>query len=337
MNLALQTADTLRNFLCDHFDSIELYHLARGFLSANPPLPHQIPPPSNAPWTIAGTFLDLASGHDLLDNNFYDALNAARPHLRDDILRLRDKVYGDHIPTAIPPKPRLRAKLDAKLEILDDAIVAEIREYLSAAVGDRVIIESITRGCAALILIAESAALQRLLHLFTIGQLSSLLGYAVVSVEPVSAMPLRPLARPDDFLQLAEKRSRSLHHDDILIETSTQTVRIIVHHDRGSLSVSSPDPGVAITNESIIYRTRQNDQLMSVKFVFESANLNWQPVLYTTDPPAGEDGHTNTITLSISSQVRIFVYLVSTEGDSKPKHRPLDLLVRTRYRGGGSI
>lgn len=189
-NLSPETEEELQTFLCEHFDLLELTHLARGVLAEEPLLIHSLPleSPSSA-MALAEAFINVLKRHGFLDDEFFHALCAARPRLRDKITHIWEDVRPGGSTTPVKrASTRIRICLDVELESLSIATLAKILIALyGVAEITRIVIESVTRGSSILVLRGEHAEIERVSQKIAEG--SVLAGFRVSWVERVTLLP----------------------------------------------------------------------------------------------------------------------------------------------------
>lgn len=188
MPLSPATEQALKSFLCDHFDALELTHLARGILADQPSLLHSLPPAPAPLATLAEVFLGIARRHGFIDDEFFLALCAARPRLRGNIHSIWEKMSPrSNGVSGTVKRNRISLRLEVDLEDLTDEILEEILPLIRLLSGDpRMKIESITKGSAIFVLRGEEMAVARLMKRFS-EQPITLKGYRVTNAALIPA------------------------------------------------------------------------------------------------------------------------------------------------------
>lgn len=197
-NLSLAIEKELQTFLCEHFDLLELTHLARGVLAEDPTLIHLLPLESPASaLALSVAFINVLKRHGFLDDEFFRALCAAKPRLRDKITHLWEEAKRDRCTTPVKRKAtnRIRICLDVEFENLSSVSLTKILVSLYAiAEISRIVLESVTRGSSILVLRGSPADTERVIQ--RVQPQSQLAGFRVSGIERVDSLPRTTSSSP---------------------------------------------------------------------------------------------------------------------------------------------
>lgn len=205
MNRATTVNDALLvAFLCEHFTAQEIMYLAQGIVADLPQDRHDLPPLTQLPLHEGiCAFVHFLKRRGLLDDEFFRALCAARPRLKDkieNIWRYSDAPLGGREGAqrqigGVNPSAstRLRVRLEADFESLPSETIQVLLDVVSIHSGiARVVIESVTSGSVNLIIRGKPRAIEHLHQVLS--QMTELAGMPVISVEfvPFEARPPAP-------------------------------------------------------------------------------------------------------------------------------------------------
>ncbi|WP_434424660.1 RNA polymerase sigma factor [Nannocystis pusilla] len=197
MAISAATGQALERFLCDHFDESELLHLARGILEEDSKLIHKLPPAASPRETIAEAFIDLAKRHGFIDDEFFRALCAARPRLREEILQI---AAGASVAVRSEGKGRVRVTLAIEMEELPNEKIAELLGLFRTLSGDaKMTIESVTKGSTILVVKGSLEGVRRLrgeLAQIRDGQIAGIRVSTIESI-PEMLLPVHASARQE--------------------------------------------------------------------------------------------------------------------------------------------